>query len=223
MVYISSRLNLIEYWRKSFKSIIKYTCVKLFNLIQFECKQNLFYNENDKIAHIVFRGFSSLQLYVISLNKFSGGRGETESQQSWEIHYRFSEQITHFLPKTWAVCSFAHIWWPTWVIWSRSLIPSERWKGSAQVAHQNWAIVSDSLRSLIKNMWPWAIRSGRSEEISECEQITQVAHQKNERFTQKTSERIPSPAINYTLLCLFKHLRLRKCRKWLQMKLNPHE
>ena len=38
--------------------------------------------------------------------------------------------------------------------------------------------VSESLRSLIKNEQPLAIRSGRSEEMSNCEQITQVAHQK---------------------------------------------
>ena len=38
--------------------------------------------------------------------------------------------------------------------------------------------VSESLRSLTKNEQPWAIRSGRSEEMSNCEQIAQVAHQK---------------------------------------------
>ena len=38
--------------------------------------------------------------------------------------------------------------------------------------------VSESLRSLTKNEQPWAIRSGHSEEMSNCEQIAQVAHQK---------------------------------------------
>ena len=38
--------------------------------------------------------------------------------------------------------------------------------------------VSESLRSLTKNEWPWAIHSGRSEEMSHREQIAQVAHQK---------------------------------------------
>ena len=38
--------------------------------------------------------------------------------------------------------------------------------------------VSKSLRSLTKNELPWAIRSGRSDEMSDCEQIAQVAHQK---------------------------------------------
>ena len=38
--------------------------------------------------------------------------------------------------------------------------------------------VSESLISLTKNERPWAIRSGRSEEMSDCEQIAQVAHQK---------------------------------------------
>ena len=38
--------------------------------------------------------------------------------------------------------------------------------------------VSESLRSLTKNERPWALCSGRSEEMSNCEQITQVVHQK---------------------------------------------
>ena len=38
--------------------------------------------------------------------------------------------------------------------------------------------VSESLISLTKNERPWAIRSGRSEEMSDHEQIAQVAHQK---------------------------------------------
>ena len=38
--------------------------------------------------------------------------------------------------------------------------------------------VSESLRSLTKNERLWAIRSHRSEEMSDCEQIAQVAHQR---------------------------------------------
>ena len=38
--------------------------------------------------------------------------------------------------------------------------------------------VSESLRLLTKNEQPWAIRSGPSEEMSDSEQIAQVAHQK---------------------------------------------
>ena len=37
--------------------------------------------------------------------------------------------------------------------------------------------VSELLRSLTKNEQPWAIGSGRSEEMSDRERITQVAHQ----------------------------------------------
>ena len=43
--------------------------------------------------------------------------------------------------------------------------------------------VSKSLRSLTKNERPWAIRSGRSEEVSNRERIAQVAHQ-NERLSE---------------------------------------
>ena len=38
--------------------------------------------------------------------------------------------------------------------------------------------VSESLISLTKNDWPWGIRSGRSEEMSNREPIAQFAHQK---------------------------------------------
>ena len=74
--------------------------------------------------------------------------------------------------------------------------------------------VSESLRSLTKNEQPWAIHSGRSKEMSDSEQIAQVAHQnermsesliflsesligsflgKNQRLAWKSNERIPSP------------------------------
>ena len=71
--------------------------------------------------------------------------------------------------------------------------------------------VSESLRLPTKNERPWAICSGRSEEMNDRELIAQVAHQKwanewiahrsithfwekNERFARKTDDRIPSPA-----------------------------
>ena len=38
--------------------------------------------------------------------------------------------------------------------------------------------VSKLLRSLTKNEQPWVFRSGQSEEMSDREQIAQVAHQK---------------------------------------------
>ena len=38
--------------------------------------------------------------------------------------------------------------------------------------------MSESLRSLTKNERPWAIRSGRSEEMSDRERIAHFAHQK---------------------------------------------
>ena len=44
----------------------------------------------------------------------------------------------------------------------RSLIKNERCEQIAQVAHQKWARMSDSLRLLTKNERPWANRSGLS-------------------------------------------------------------
>ena len=64
---------------------------------------------------------------------------------------------------------------------SVSLIPfflGEHCEQIAQVAHQKWGTMSESLRWLTKKEQPWAIGSGRSEEMSDHEQIAQVAHQK---------------------------------------------
>ena len=75
--------------------------------------------------------------------------------------------------------------------------------------------VSESLISLTKNERPWAIRSGRSEEMSDREQIAQVAHQKwaNEWiahffeqitlsliFGQKTSDSLRNQMIEFPAL-----------------------
>ena len=75
--------------------------------------------------------------------------------------------------------------------------------------------VSESLRSLTKNEQPWAIRSGRSEEMSDREQIAQVAHQKlaNEWiahifelithsliFAQKASDSLEKPISKFPAL-----------------------
>ena len=77
--------------------------------------------------------------------------------------------------------------------------------------------MSNVSKLLTKNEQPWAIRSGRLEEMSDRERIAQVAHQnwvneriarffseslirkflaKNERFAQKTNEQIQSPAFS---------------------------
>ena len=47
--------------------------------------------------------------------------------------------------------------------------------------------MSESLKSLSGNEQPWANHSGRSRQMSNCEQFSQVAHDKwaNERFAQK--------------------------------------
>ena len=55
---------------------------------------------------------------------------------------------------------------------------NEQFEQIAQVAHQKWATMSDSLRLLTKNEQPWANCSGRSPKMSNHERIAQVAHQK---------------------------------------------
>ena len=52
--------------------------------------------------------------------------------------------------------------------------------------------VSKSLRSLTKNEQPWAIRSDRSEEMSDHEQIAQVAHQKTSNSLNNQMSEFPA-------------------------------
>ena len=84
------------------------------------------------------------------------------------------------LLKKWGNCSFLLFWWAKWV--------------NRSGRSQKMSDVSESLRSLTKNERPWAICSHCSEEMSDCERIAQVTHQKwaNEGITrffgQKTSD-----------------------------------
>ena len=71
--------------------------------------------------------------------------------------YWKNERIAHFR-------SFPLFWWVMWV--NRSFRSNQM------------SDVRESLISLPKNERPWAIRSGRSEEMSNCERIAQVDHQK---------------------------------------------
>ena len=63
----------------------------------------------------------------------------------------------------------------------RSLTKNEQCERFAQVAQQKWATMSESLRLLTKN-----------ERMSK----SLIFSQKNERFAQKTDERIPNPVFN---------------------------
>ena len=62
------------------------------------------------------------------------------------------------------MCSFNFFWWAMWA--------------NHSVRSPKVSNVSESLRSLTKNEWPWASHSGRSEEMRNRERIAQVAHQK---------------------------------------------
>ena len=71
------------------------------------------------------------------------------SSQGWEFANPFSERIARFLPKNEqmsdllkkrAICSFAHFWWETWAIRSRSLISSKR---PERIAHGSSFLVRD--------------------------------------------------------------------------------
>ena len=64
-------------------------------------------------------------------------------------------------------------------------------KQFAQVANQKWATVSKSLRLLTKN-------EQMSESLFFSELLICLFFAKNERFAQKTDERIPNPACHYS-------------------------
>ena len=74
-------------------------------------------------------------------------------------------------------------------------IAQDKWATVAQVAQRKWATVSESLRSLRGNERPWAKRSGRSEEMSDCEWFAQVAQDKLATLTKKT---VPGPSVPYS-------------------------
>ena len=86
----------------------------------------------------------------------------------------------------------------------RSLTKNKRCELIAQVTHQKWVTMSDSLTSLRGNEQSWANCSGRSPKMSEWVNRSffwanrSFAHfwAKNERFARKTDEQIPSPAKN---------------------------
>ena len=89
------------------------------------------------------------------------------------------------------------------------LLTKKEWcEWIAQVSHQKWATMSNSIRSLRGNERSWANRSGCSLKMSEWVDRSffwanrSFAHfwAKNERFIRKTDERIPSPELNYLAL-----------------------
>ena len=73
---------------------------------------------------------------------------------------------------------------------------------SALVTHDKRATVSESLRSLTKNEWPWAILSGRSPKMSEWanrsffEQMSESIF-----FSQKTRDPLRKPMSEFPTLC----------------------
>ena len=85
----------------------------------------------------------------------------------------------------------------------RLLTKNEQCEQISQVAQQKWATMSDLLRSLRENERSWANCSGRSPKMSKwaneqivflSESLIRSFFQTNERFAQKTDERIQNPA-----------------------------
>ena len=90
--------------------------------------------------------------------------------QRWEFAHQFSEQMARLFAKNWAnegfaqknEC-FAHFWWATWAIRSRSHIFDEQSERIATVAHFWWAT--------------WAIRcNSRSFVMSSLNNSLKAAH-----------------------------------------------
>ena len=83
----------------------------------------------------------------------------------------------------------------------RLLTKREQCEWIAQVAHQKWVTMNNSLRSLRGNERSWANRSGRSPKMIKWVNRLffwanrSFAHfwAKNERFARKTDDRMPTP------------------------------
>ena len=109
--------------------------------------------------------------------------------------FRFQSDSLVFCPKMskwairskkWAIHSFAHFWWATWAIHSRSLISSERHEWIAYGRSFLVSDLSDSLTSLICGEQP--------------ERFTHIAHQNigNERFDHFFNKKIKKSYIKCT-------------------------
>ena len=102
--------------------------------------------------------------------------------------------IQFFLLKKWANRSFPLFLWAMWVNRSGRSPKNERCERIAQVTHQKWATMSNSLRSLRGNERSWANRSGRSPKMSKWVNCSFFgANRSFANFWAKTDERIPSP------------------------------
>ena len=65
--------------------------------------------------------------------------------------------------------------------WAGSGIRSFTHRSFSQINQDKWAAVSESLRSLKRNEWPWVNCSGRSGQKSNHEQFAHVTHDKREK------------------------------------------
>ena len=130
------------------------------------------------------RSFLKIQISLWNWNrirKFSSlfirGLDGFESWKKW-----MSKILWHTPFKNGQGWEFAHL-----IIHSFRSNQMSDYERFAQIAQDKWATVSESLRSLETNEWPWANPSGHSRQMSHCERFAQVAHDKwaNEGFSQK--------------------------------------
>ena len=83
------------------------------------------------------------------------------------LYYKSLHNISYRIWKSWNISKARN-----------SLICSSLLCSFAHFAQIIWASVSYSLRLLMTKEQPWANRSGRSRQLSDREQIAQVAHDK---------------------------------------------
>ena len=149
------------------------------SLIRSFCSNQM--SDREQIAQVAQRKWATLSESLRSLKTnerpWAIRSGRSEEMSKWAIRSEhFGKKnlkssflvlyvlYTIFLFKKWANRSFPLFWWAMWV---------NRSGRSPKMSD-----VSKSLRSLTKNEWLWVIHSGRLKEMSNREQIAQVAHQK---------------------------------------------
>ena len=82
----------------------------------------------------------------------------------------FSFNLSGLGIRSFTHCSFAHLLIRSFC--SNQMSNCERF---TQIAQDKWATLSEALRSLWGNEWPWANCSGRSRQMSDHERFAQVA------------------------------------------------
>ena len=113
--------------------------------------------------------------------------GWSQNVEAVEWVWGLSTRIAHFLKNKYFHIKFCVHWMVVVYVWFKT---SRHCLSRCLKSQRPLTLFFRAGNSLKTNEWPWANRSGRSEEMSDRERIAQVAQDKwakwaNERFAQK--------------------------------------